>query len=409
MSPRNGDSDLVMPCRWLIPLLFLSLAGCCTPAGPLVRLPKAPDVKLGQAEGVVTWHTSLRKETAEKIIQDFQEKVPIRVEPTYGTDAELRAKLLSEESGQPRPDVFQSTDPGVLVELKGVGLLRPAEFPNRFRVPPWLTDSDASWVAPYVVTAVMAYRTDKGPNGKPPIRWQDLRDSRFRDRLIVPDPSAGGPAFYWGASLAKLYGWGYIEAIGKNAVVVPYEDATMRLLAGGAALSGGLSGEDVWRARRDGRPVAPVISEEGIPVIPAGAALLTGSSHPNAGALFLNYLLSADAQRIFAADGFYAARADVAPPAGRAPLNRIRLLQVSWERTARRADDLKKRLSRALQAGRPAAKALKIRNRKAEPKPLSRRGPVRIKTEAFSGPLHPCGWFRRNTARETIRLSLRQD
>ncbi len=355
------------------------------------------------------WHTSLRKETAEKIIQDFQEKISIRVEPTYGTDAELRAKLLSAEPGQPRPDVFQSTDPGVLVELKGVGLLRPAEIPNRLRVSPWLADSDAAWVAPYVETAVMAYRTDKGPKGKPPIRWQDLRDTRFRHRLIVPDPSAGGPAFYWGASLARLYGWEYMEAIGKNAAVVPYGDAAMRLLAGGAVFSGGLSGEDVWRARRAGRPVAPVIPEEGIPAIPAGTALLTGSPHPNAGALFLNYLLSLDAQRLFAADGFYAARADVEPPAGRVPLNRIRLLQVSWERTARRADDLKERLSRALQAGRPAAKTLKIRDREAEQKPLPRRGPVRIKAESSSGPLHPCGWFGRNTAKETIRLSLRQD
>lgn len=389
--------------RWVISLFFLSLAGCCSPAGPLVRLPEAFETKLGQAEGLVTWYTPLRKETAEKIIWDFQKRFQIRVEPTYGTDTELREKLLSGNGG--RPDVYQTTDPGVFAELNKLGLIRLAEVPNRYFVSPWLTGSGASWVAPYIVTAVMAYRTDKGPKDKP-LRWQNLRDIRFRRRLIVPDPSLGGPAFYWAASLARLYGWRYIEAIGKNAVLVSYEEATTRLLEKNAILSGGLSGEDVWRAERDNLPVVPIIPEEGILAIPAGAALLNDSSHPNAGLLFLNYLLSVNAQRIFVEDGFYAARTDMGPPTGRVPLNRLRLLQISWEKTALLSGELQKRLGHLPRTtSRPTANNFKLQNMAAKRGSIDLEGWRRVKNRDAFSRFSPCGWFGQKVAEKTFRIS----
>ena len=389
--------------RWVISLIFLSLLGCCAPAGPLAPLPKTLKSKLGRAEGSVTWYTPLRRETAEKIILDFQRRFQVRVEPTYGTDAELRKKLLS--GSEQRPDVYQSTDPGVFTELEELGLIRLAEVPNRYFVSPWLTGSDASWVAPYVVTAVMAYRTDKGSIGKV-LRWQNLRDIRFRSRLIVPDPSLGGPAFYWAVSLARLYGWRYVEAIGKNAILVSYEEATTRLITKNAILSGGLSGEDVWRAKRDNLPVTLIIPEEGILAIPAGVALLNGSSYPNAGLLFLNYLLSKDAQRIFVEDGFYAARTDMEPPTGRVPLGRLRMLQISWKKTALLSGSLKKRLGHLFRVpSRPATNNLELQNLMVKEGSVGLESRRRVKKEVSFSRFNPCSWFGRNVVENTFQIS----
>ncbi|MDP6618535.1 MAG: extracellular solute-binding protein, partial [Nitrospinota bacterium] len=310
------------------PFFLLFLGGCCAGAGPLVRVPAAPDVRAGLAEKVVNWYTSLRGETAAGLIEAFQEKHSIRVAIFQGSDPALVSRFLRERQGpKANADVLQLTDPGLFAGLKQRGLLRPAEVPNGLKVPSWLRGSGGFWVASHVVTAVLAYRPDRLKTGSVPRSWSDLADARFRNRLIVPDPAESGPAFYWAAAMARLHGWGFLEALGRNAAaVLPYHEAAGGLAAGQAWVSGGLSGEEVWRAGRAGRPVTLGIPAEGVPAIPAAAALPKGAPHPAAGAAFLNFLLSPPAQRILAGDGFYPALPGVRAPAGRTALKRLRLL-----------------------------------------------------------------------------------
>ncbi|MFQ5691912.1 MAG: ABC transporter substrate-binding protein [Nitrospinota bacterium] len=214
-----------------------------------------------------------------------------------------------------------------------------------------------------------------------------------------PDPSEGGPAFYWAAAMARLHGWGFLQALGRNAAaVVSYREAAERVAGGRAAVSGGLSGEAVWREGRKGKPVVLGVPAEGVPAIPAATGLPKGAAHPNAGALFLSFLLSPAAQRVLAGDGFYPALVGEAPPAGRVALEKLRLLQLPWERTARRGEALRRRLRRSLAGGAsPPGSAANpkgpgVGRASSRPRPRSSLE-ARVRKARLPGVSHPCGWF----------------
>ena len=382
--------------RLFVPFLFF-LAGCCAPAGPLVKVPPTPDVQSARSEKAVVWYTPLRRETADRLVAAFRKTHRVEVSIVWGTNLELVTHFLEGLRGnKSEVDVLQLTDPGLFANLKKRKLLRQADVPNRLRVPHWMRDPDGFWVAPFVVTAVLAHRADRLKQGKPPRSWRDLADPRFRKRLLLPDPAEGGPAFYWAAAMVRLHGWGFLEALGRNAAaVVPYREAAERIASGGEAISGGLSGEDAWREGQKGKPVVLGIPAEGVPAIPAATALPKGAAHPNAAALFLNFLLSPAAQRILAGDGFYPALPGAAPPAGRIALDKLRLLQLPWEQTAQGGEDFRKKLSRSLKAGAPASvSALQPSRMRPSLQPGTRSAPGRppnpVKEVSSS---HPCGWF----------------
>ncbi|MBI2880748.1 MAG: extracellular solute-binding protein [Candidatus Tectomicrobia bacterium] len=375
--------------RWptFLPLL---LAGCCASAGPLIKASPTPDVQAARRERAVVWYTSLRRETAGKLIAAFREKHPIDVAVSHGSDVALGSQFLrGVREGRAEVDVLQLTDPGLLAGLKRRGLLREADVPSRLKVPPWLQDPEGFWVATHVQTAVLAYRRDRVQEGSPPRSWRDLADPRFRGRLVLPDPAEGGPAFYWAAAMERLLGRDFLEALGKNAAaLVSSQEAGERMASGRQAVFAGVSGEEAWRVGRSGQPVETVVPPEGVPAVPAASALPKGAPHPAAGALFLDFLLSPAAQRVLAEEGFYPALPEAGPPAGRTALDRLRLLQLPWEGTARDGEALRQRLRQTLKAGASAGVPA--------PPPALARAPLRPipppSPKALpADPPHPCG------------------
>lgn len=370
------------------------LAGCCAPAGPLVKVPPPPNVVTARAEKTLTWYTPLRRETAQKLATVFRNTVGIEVQIVRGSDLELASRFLQAvREERVEVDVLQLTDPGLIVGLKLGGLLRKAEVPNRLRLPHWMRGSAGFWAAPYVVTVVLGYRADRVKPADRPRSWRDLADARFRKLLVLPDPAEGGPGFYWAAAMARLHGWDFLEALGRNAAaVVPYREAAERMVRSSEAVSGGLSGEDVWRGGEKGGSVVLRIPSEGIPAIPAAVALPRGAAHPQAAMLFLNFLLSAEAQRLLAEDGFYPALPGSAPPPGRIALDKLRLLQVSWERTAKEGDKLRQRLRRSLGGGNLVSDSALDSSMRRTSLRLE-EGPPTVRPAGLSGRFHPCGWF----------------
>jgi iron(III) transport system substrate-binding protein len=58
-----------------------------------------------------------------------------------------------------------------------------------------------------------------------------------------------------------------------------------------------------------GLPIKAIVPEEGAAYVPFGTGLLVDAPHPNAGKLFMNYLLSQQAQIMQAANGYRPAAA----------------------------------------------------------------------------------------------------
>jgi hypothetical protein len=174
----------------------------------------------------------------------------------------------------------------------------------------------------------------------------------------------------------------------------------------------GMSGEDVWRVGQANGSIQLVVPQEGVPAVPAAAALPKGSPHPQAGALFLNFLLSPEAQRILSVDGFYPALSNESAPAGRIALQDLRLLQLPWKQTAQRGEDFYRRLRKSLKADA---------NLSSSPRLLNKRLDSKHKTDLYLGerllgplvvgppvPSHPCGWVGPKTVETRNEMVSRQ-
>ena len=262
--------------------------------------------------------------------------------PFLGNNQEVLARLR-----QNPPDVLHLNDPGPFFELKEEGLLRPRQLQTSAKVPAWLKDTENSWIAPRATAALLVHRT-QGEERETPKTWRGLEG--FKDRLVLPDPEGSATSFYWSMTAVNLYGWDFLRGLAKNQLLI--EDVSPQALTlvaqgdRGAALA--VEGDAAWRALQRGEPLSLTFPEEGVPVVPAPAALIKGSPHPKAGELLLEFLLSDQVQKLFALKGIYPSRADIPPPEGLPALEDVSLLQPNWELVARRRSELQKELRGAL-------------------------------------------------------------
>ena len=322
-------------------LLFLFLAGCCGPVA-LGPHPDSLDLQGAQEEGEVTLYANLDKALAEEIGRAFQEAHGIRVVPFLGSNQEVLARLRKNP-----PDVLHLNDPGPFFELKKEGLLRPRQLETSAKVPAWLKDAENSWIAPRATAALLVHRT-QGEEKEAPKTWRELEG--FKDRLVLPDPEGSVTSFYWSMTAVNLYGWDFLRGLAQNQLLVKeVSPQALTLVAQGdrgAAIA--VEGDAAWRALQRGEPLSLTFPEEGVPVVPAPAALIKGSPHPKAGEILLEFLLSDQVQKLFALKGIYPSRADIPPPEGLPALSDVSLLQPNWELVARRRSELRRELRRAL-------------------------------------------------------------
>ena len=73
------------------------------------------------------------------------------------------------------------------------------------------------------------------------------------------------------------------------------------------------------------------------------------SPHPNAAKALAEFIISDGVQKLLLAEGTYAGRSDVEPPAGNLPLSQIKLIPVDYEQDEKDAKSLKTRFNEIYQ------------------------------------------------------------
>jgi len=88
---------------------------------------------------------------------------------------------------------------------------------------------------------------------------------------------------------------------------------------------------------------------DGVFVIPSPTSVVKGSPNPNAAKLFAEYQISDEVQKIFPADGGFAARGDIAAPAGSPPLSSLKILAVDYDYIEKETPRIKRRFNEVFQ------------------------------------------------------------
>jgi iron(III) transport system substrate-binding protein len=262
--------------------------------------------ELAKKEGEVTWYTAHSNDTtAQALGRDFEAAFPGIKANVVRTTAQVAYQRLTQEqkAGAMQVDVFSSTDIGHYVALKEKSLLEKYVPDNSSKVIEVYKNYDPDGY--YTVTSAgliaIAYNTAKLKEADAPKNWTELTDPKWKDKIAVGHPGFSGYVGTWVVSLKKLYGWDFFEKLAKNNPQVgrSINDTVTMLYAGERLVAGSGPNGTAMESAAKGNPLAMTYPPDGSVLIIAPSGIPKGVKHPNAAKLFMEYLLSVEASKIW--------------------------------------------------------------------------------------------------------------
>ncbi len=296
----------------------------------------------GSNGGELTVYSGRSEDLVGPLIAQFEDAEGIGVTVRYAGSTELAATLLEEGDRSPA-DVFFAQDPASLGAVALAGLFEPLPEAIVGTVPARFADAEGRWVG--VSGRVRVMVVGAGVEGVGSVA--DLTAPEWEGRLGIA-PSNGSFLAFVAAMLLTdgedaTRAW--LEGIAANepqkyANNSSIVDAVIR----GEVDAGLVNHYYLLRAIAEQGDVPAANhfldpSDPGALVMPAGAGTLASSDDPDAAARFVEYLLSAEAQRYFAEETFeYPLRTGIAPAAGLPPLDDVAGLDVDLSKLATTLD-----------------------------------------------------------------------
>jgi len=330
---------------------FIVAAALVTLAGP-ASAADTVDVAKAKAEGKVVWYTSTPLIQGQKIVGLFEKEYGIKVDMfRTGGSAVLRRFQQELESGRVATDVLTTSDPAAAAMLASKGIFVAFKPKNFEKIPDAAKDKDGYFIAQRLNMMTIYLRSDKVPTADEPKSWSDLLDAKYKGKLVIADPNFTSLQVSVIGMMSKERGWGFYEKLRANdTMVVPSNQQVSDMLKRGERLIA-VGALDSYAAddRKAGHPMKTLYPSDGVFVIPSPTSVVKGGPNPNAAKLFAEFMITDEVQKIFPADGGFAARSDIAAPSGSPPLSSIKILPVDYEYTQKESSRIKKRFNETFQ------------------------------------------------------------
>jgi iron(III) transport system substrate-binding protein len=285
-------------------VVLASVAGGCSPSEP----------------GVVLY-VSADDHIARQVVGAFERETGIRV-ATVGDTEQTKttglANRLRAERDNPQADVFWSSEIFNTINLAEEGVLEAYEPRTATDWPRGFRDPQHRWYGFAARARVIVYAPDRVAPELRPRTWMDLTQGQFKGRIVMADPrfgTTGGHLAAMKAYWSKIVGRGYYDAflmgLAANQVrLLPSGNAgVVQAVAAGEADLGLTDTDDVWAARARGlnvdlvyarHDVDPDAAGGGTLLVPNSVGRVAGSPHPEAAGRLIDYLLSAQVERMLA-------------------------------------------------------------------------------------------------------------
>ena len=335
-------------------MLLLALEGGLTSCGR--RSQGGPEPVARQ----VTIYVSTDRVFSEPVLREYERRTGVKVNDVYDTEETkttgLANRLLA-EANRPRADVFWANEPVRTIVLKERGILAPYRSPQADGIPRTFRDPEGHWTAFSARLRVIAYNTRLVREQEAPRGIEDLASPKWRRQVAIADPRFGSTSFH----VAALYAsWGdqkaddFFRHLKANQVrIVPANSVVLDLVARGEVKVGLTDTDDVNVALEAGRPVAMVLPDRkgmGVPVFPNMVSLIAGAPNTDEGKKLIDYLLSADVERMLAQSAAVQIplRPGVEPPKRIPALETFKPMTLDYAKAAERVEDVARRLQAIL-------------------------------------------------------------
>ena len=259
-------------------------------------------------EQTLSLYTAFRPQDLQSVIDPFEKKYGIKVKVWRSGSDNVMRRVITEAAGKRNEvDVVMITSP----ELEAVHrekLLQPVESPYFADLLPGSVPAHKQWATVLMYVWVQAYNTNAIKKEDLPKTYQDLTDPKWKGKLGVE-----AKVFEWYTGVVQDMGEGkgvklFNEIAGRNGVSVRQGMSLLNnmVVAGEVPLALTMYIDLPEKGKRAGQPIDWFALD---PVMAMGfnVSVARHAPHPNAAALFEDYMLSPDTQKLLASLFFYPA------------------------------------------------------------------------------------------------------
>src|SRR6266513_1411785 len=250
-------------------------------------------------EGELMLYSSLTQDDQLKLVADFKHRYGVAVKFWRGSQAHILQRVTSEtRGGRFEFDVLETNSPQIEA-LAREKLLQKMNSPYiEQELLPEVIPSHGEWAPDRLNLLVYAYNTHLEKPADVPKSWQDLLDPKWKKRIGVESTNVE-----WFAALVKSLGekagLELFRRMADNGLAVRtgHNHSAVLVAAGEIPLMLGIYSHDADRMKAKSAPVDWFILPPAV-VLPSAVAVSRRAPHPNAAALFYDYMLT-DGQRFY--------------------------------------------------------------------------------------------------------------
>ena len=288
--------------------------------------------------GELTWYTAHSDDiTAQALGRSFESIYPGLKVNALRTTAQVAYQRVTQETKASaiQCDVFSSTDLGHSVELKAKGAFEKYIPDNASKVLDIYKGYDPDGY--YFVTSAgmigIGYNSGKVKEADAPKNWTDLLDPRWNNNIALGHPGFSGYVGTWALTLRNQYGWDFFEKLAKNNPRVgrSINDTVTMLNAGESSIAGSGPVGTLLESVQKGNPLAMVYPTDGTVLIIAPSSIMKGCKHPVAARLFMEFLMSEGASKIWVDHFNETIRPEVSVPAGSKSAKDLKIIRPTVE------------------------------------------------------------------------------
>jgi len=268
-------------------------------------------IELGKKEGRVSFYTTMGADECKLLVDAFQAKYPaIRVDITRLGSEKLLQRIITEaRAGSHFFDAVTNSGMEIYLLAK-MGLLANFKTAEFAAFVPDSKDPAGRWVDLYSNLRMIGYNTRAVPKDKIPKRYEDLLEPGWKGQIGFPEGQ-----FSWYATMLKIMGEErgrkFFQGLARQDL--NYRGAQVliaQMISAGEFNLGFTYDTQILRFKSRGAPIdiapMPFVTKNIHPL-----ALAAHAPHPNAGKVFIDYVLSKEGQLFIKKMGRVISRSDI--------------------------------------------------------------------------------------------------
>jgi len=260
-------------------------------------------------------YTTTPEEYMRRLTAPFEKQHAIKVNIWRARSEAITQRVLAEARARTNAvDVIQSIAPGV-EGLRRERLLRAVQSPAAKKLVAGAAPAHGEWAATLIYVFVQAYNTREVQRDELPRSYADLLDPRWKGRLAI-ESSDHEWLYAVIRSMGEERGAQFFrELVARNGLSVRtgHPLLTQLVASGEVPLALTVYNYAPEQLKKKGAPIDSFIIEPAIG-IPDAVAVAAQAPRPKEAALFRDYLLGEEAQRIIADIGYVPTHAGVPSP-----------------------------------------------------------------------------------------------